>query len=898
VPIGARVAAAWAPAYPRHRMTPTDERAQSGGEGVADAMPEDPALFARIKSVFLEAVDLPEDERAAFLARVGAADPRVRQEVESLLQSDQAAGAFCETPAATLLGAEPTFTDVASPQLHPGARLGAYEIQEFIAAGGMGEVYRARHTVLTREVAIKIVSGNISDDAARRRLLREARHAAILTHPNICAIYEVGDSDAGPFVVMQYIPGRNLSALLRERLPTVQEALSYAAQIADALEHAHRQGVMHRDLKSSNVVVAAADSRAVVLDFGLARRIPTDMSQSHDSTLTARDALAGTLSYMAPEVLLGRGADRRSDIWSLGVVLYELVTGTLPFRGQTQYETSSAILGNSPQSIPGRVPLSLRLVIERCLMKDPDRRYQTADDVKSALASIQRRRAWPLIGRLLVSTRRRTLYVLGGFAIATTVAVYAGPRLHERVAMARPHFSTLALLPLQNATGQPDADYYADGMTDDIIARLGALGNVRIISKISAARARRTERTLQAIGQQLGTDALVEGSLRRASDRVTLDLRLLQPSTGAVLWSDRYERPTSEVLALEADAVKALAVAIRLNIRTDVRERLATIRAVSPPVYEEYLKGRFEWNSRTPKSLERAVDHFTRAIELDPTYAPAHAALADCYNQLGTVMVGSGSPREFRPRAAAEAIKALQLDPGSAEAHAALGYVRHYDWQWDEAEKEFRRAVELNPSYALARIWYANLLMSRQRMDDALHQVSIARDLDPFSLIVNTNVGWVLTFAGRPGEAVKQLAGTLELDSTYVQARWRLAGALMRTNRFDEAVAQAQRVVIESHRSAPALALLADTYASAGDEANARSLFRELRARSRNEYVPPWSIGGVFLSLGARDSAMYFLEKAFAERSNAIAYLLANPEFEPLRDDPRYRAIVVRAGLR
>jgi Tfp pilus assembly protein PilF len=371
----------------------------------------------------------------------------------------------------------------------------------------------------------------------------------------------------------------------------------------------------------------------------------------------------------------------------------------------------------------------------------------------------------------------------------------------------------------------------------------------------------------------------------------------VQPRTGAVLWSDRYERPASDVLALEADVVKALAVVIRLNIRSDARDRLATIRAVSPPVYEEYLKGRYEWNSRTPKSLERAIDHFARAIELDPTYAPAHAALADCYNQLGTVMVGSGSPREFRPRAAAEAIKALQLDPRSAEAHAALGYVRHYDWQWDEAEKEFRRAVELNPNYALVRIWYANLLMSRRRMDEAMHEVMVARDLDPFSLIVNTNVGWVLNFAGHPAEAAEQLARTLELDSEYVQARWRLADALLRTKRFDEAVAEGQRVVIESHRSAPALALLANLYAEAGDEANARSLFRELRERSRKEYVPPWSIGAVFLSLGARDSAIYWLEKAFGERSNAIAYLLANPEYEPLHDDPRYRAMLVRAGL-
>jgi TolB-like protein/Tfp pilus assembly protein PilF len=547
----------------------------------------------------------------------------------------------------------------------------------------------------------------------------------------------------------------------------------------------------------------------------------------------------------------------------------------------------------------GRIPLLLRLVIERCLMKDPDRRYQSADDAKAMLEAIRRRRAWPLVGPLLVSARRRTLYVLSSGAVGIAAVAYAGPRLYRRFAQASAiHVSTLAVLPLENATGRSDADYYADGMTGDFIAQLGTVGDVRIISKLSAARAARSETTIQGIAKKLGADVLIQGSLRRATDRVAVDLRLVQPATGAVLWSDHYERPAGDVLALEADVVRTLAAVIRLNIRPESREQLATVRAVSPEVYEEYLKGRYEWNSRTSSSLQRAIDHFARAIALDPSYAPAHAALADCFNQLGTVMVGSGSPTEFRPRAAAEAIKALQLDPRSAEAHAALGYIRHYDWQWDEAEKEFRRAIELNPSYALVRIWYANLLMSRQRMDSALHQVMVARDLDPFSLIVNTNVGWVLDFSGRPAEAAQELSRTLELDSEYVQARWRLASALVRIGRSDQAIAEARRVVAESHGSSPALALLANVYADVGADSSARSLLSELETRSRGSYVSPWSIGGVFLSLGARDSAVYWLEKAFDERSNVIAYLRVEPAFAPLRDDPRYRAMVARAGLR
>jgi TolB-like protein/Tfp pilus assembly protein PilF/predicted Ser/Thr protein kinase len=860
-------------------------------------MSGDADLWGRVKSVFLDALDLPDDERAAFVASACADDPRIRLEVESLLTSDRAAASFGETPAASLLGGGDAI-DLVPPRLAPGTRLGAYEIESFIAAGGMGEVYRARHTVLGREVAIKIVGAHKADDGAQRRLLREARHAAILTHPNICTVYEVGESEWGPFIVMRYVRGRPLGALVRQCLPELKESLSYAIQIAEALEYAHRQGIVHRDLKTSNVVVTA-EHQAVVLDFGLAKRLPTDATQSRDPTITARDALAGTLSYMAPEVLLGRTADVRSDVWALGVVLYELVTGNLPFRGQTHYETSSAILGDSPRPIGRRVPLALRLVIERCLLKDPDRRYQRVADVGAALEAIRRRRAWPLVGRLLVSTRGRTVYMVAGCAVGLAGMVYVGPRLYRRFAGSAHHrVSTLALLPLENATGSADATYYAEGITDDIIAQIGTVGDVRIISRVSAARVTREMTTVREIGEKLGADALVQGALRRASDRIAVDLRLVQPASGAVLWSDRFERPATDVLALEADVVRALALAIRLNIRPDAQERLATIRAVSPPVYEEYLKGRYEWNSRTPRSLERAVDHFARAIQLDPTYAPAHAALADCYNQLGTVMVGTGSPTEFRPRAESEAIKALQLDPGSAEAHAALGYVRHYDWQWAEAEKEFRRAIELNPSYALARIWYANLLMSRLRMPEALRQVMLARDLDPFSLIVNTNVGWVLNNAGRHAEAAQQLARTLELDSQYVQARWRLADALTHIKRYDQAIVESQRVVGESHRALPGVGLLAIAYARAGADSSARSLLREMLDRSRAEYLPPWSVADVLLSLGLRDSALHWLEKAFDERSNAMAYLLVEPDFAPLHDDPRYRAMVVRAGLR
>ncbi|MEO8910167.1 MAG: protein kinase [Gemmatimonadaceae bacterium] len=855
--------------------------------------------WTRVKALFLEALAYPDSERSAYVALASGGDADLRKEVDSLLASEKEAASFCESPAAGLLGTALLPEHETAARLAPGTRLGAYEISEFIAAGGMGAVYRARHTVLGREVAIKTIAQGLADDAARRRLIREAQHASILTHPNICAIHDVGETDGVPFIVMTYVDGRTLREIVGESVLSIQDALEYGAQIAGALVHAHERGIIHRDLKSSNVVIDQK-GKAIVLDFGLARRLPDDAGvQSREPTLTRPDALAGTLSHMAPEVLRGDRADTRSDIWALGVLLYELVMGELPFTGRTPFETSSAILDEPPKPMSPRVPLALRLVIERCLIKDPAGRYQRAQLVADALDAIKQRRAWQVVGRLLFSARRRTLYAAAAAALLLPVLVVAGDRLRtEFSATFAKRISTLALLPLQNATGDPGSDYYAEGITDALISQLGAASDVRVLSRGSSTRAARTAKTVTDIGAQLGADVIVRGALRRSSEQITIDVRLVQPSDGRVLWSETYERNAREVLALEADIVRGLAGAIQLTLKPAARERLATIRAVSPDVYEAYLKGRYEWNKRTPKSLQLAIEHFTRAVDLDPTYAPAHAGLADCFNLLGTVMVGTGSPREYRPRAAAEAIKALQIDPYSAEAHAALGYVWHYGWRWADAEKEFRRAIELNPSYSLVRIWYANLLMSQLRMKEAVEQVSIARDLDPFSLIVNTNVAWVLDAAGRHEDAIAQLTKTLTLDSTYVQARWRLAGALTSAGRFTEALDEGNRLVTLSDSSPPALAHLAIIDARAGRRREALALLDDLLIRSRRQYVPPALIALAFNALGDADNTLTWLEKAFAEHSNAIAYLAVDYQNAPLQRDPRFQALLARAGLK
>ena len=874
-------------------------RMADGGLGRQDQTgSDDLQRWASVKAVFLESLDYPEDGRSAFVERACAGDPRLRAEVESLLASDEAAASFCETPAAALFASDDGPREDSASRLPDGTRLGAYEITGFIAAGGMGEVYRARHAILGREVAIKIVGGVRRDEAAGRRLLREARHAASLAHPNISTIHEVGEASGAPFIVMELVEGRSLREVLQAGILSLQDALAYGLQITDALEHAHQHGIIHRDLKSSNVVIDGT-GRAIVLDFGLARRLPRRIDDHlPEPTLTSPGLMAGTLSHMAPEVLRGTSADVRSDVWALGVLLYELATGQLPFTGRTTFETTSAILGSPPRFARGRVPLALRLVIERCLIKDPDGRYQSARAVYDAVDAIRRKRAWPVVGRLLIRARRRTLYATTAAGLLVLSSVMGIDRLRAALpGDSAARISTLAILPLTDATGDRNAAVYAEGLTEALTSTLGQASNIRVLSRASTSRVVRTASTSAEIGTRLGADVLVEGTVRRADGHVAIDVRLVRPTDGHELWSHHYERGLRDVLALEADVVRGLADATRMTLMPAARERLAVVRAVDPAVYEEYLKGRYEWNHRTERSLQLAMAHFARAVELDPTYAPAHAALADCLNQLGTVMLGGGAPSTYRPRAEAEAISALQIDPSSAEAHAALGYAWHYEWRWADAEREFRRALALNPSYALAHIWYANLLMSRRRMPEAVAQVLAARGLDPFSLIVNTNVGWVLDMAGRHDDAIVQLTHTLALDSSYAQAHWRLADALMSAGRRTEALRQSERLVALSDSSLPALALLAKLNARAGRRDTARALLAVVLARGRTQYVPSASIAHVYAALGDVPNALAWLEKAFREQSNSIAYLAADPFDASLREDPRFVTLLVRAGL-
>jgi tetratricopeptide (TPR) repeat protein len=433
-------------------------------------------------------------------------------------------------------------------------------------------------------------------------------------------------------------------------------------------------------------------------------------------------------------------------------------------------------------------------------------------------------------------------------------------------------------------------------MTEALIQRLGIINSIHVLSGTSTARYS-ADAPLAALRRELKADMAVRGTVDTPAGRIRLMLTIVDTATGQAIWQRTFERNANEVLALENDAVRGIAEGMGVKVAPGRENMLRVARAVDPVVYENYLKGRYYWNKRTDGSLEQAAAFYRSAIDLDPSYAAAHAALADCYNQLGTVMVGKASPADMRPRARAEAVAAIQADESLGEAHATLGYISHYDWEWTTAEREFKRAIELNPNLALAHVWYANYLASTRRLSEAVAEVQRAEQLDPFSLVVVTNVGWTLSYAGRPDEAIAAYRRALALDPNYIQARWRLGGELATIGRFDEAIAETRKVLELTRRSPSSMALLAQVYARAGRRSEAVSTLAELLELSRSQYVSPVAIYGTYFTLGDPDKGFEWLDRAIAEGSNGVAYVTVDGFMDSVRTDPRYRRVLERIGL-
>lgn len=801
--------------------------------------------------------------------------------------------------------------------LRPGARLGPYEVLGLIGAGGMGEVYRAWDSRLERDVALKVLPAEaLGDETARARLVREARLASQLNHPHICTIHDVGETDASPqagsepgaaYIAMELVEGQPLSARVAEGPLPIDQVLQYGRQLADALTHAHRRGVVHRDLKSANVMVTP-EGHVKVLDFGLAKRLTgEDLAETTGSrqSLTATGVVAGTLAYMAPEQLLGRLADARSDIWALGVVLYEMAAGRRPFQGQTGFELTSAILKEPLPPLPPAVPATLQVVVGRCMAKEPGERYQGGSEVKAALEAVAsggEAARWPT-WRAVAWSRRR---LLGGATAALALVIIAAMLVGLDVGGVRSRFIggaagprhaiRLAVLPFANLSGDPEQEPLADGITEQTIAQLGSLHpeTLSVIGRTSVMRYKKGDRPIDQIGQELRVDYILEGSAQREANRVRITARLIRVNDQTQVWARPYEHELSGIMMVQSDLAKSVAEALALTLLPAEKDRLASARTVNPEAYEAYVKGSSLWKTLKPADLDAAQRHFEQALVKDPSYAPAYAGLSWVWGARG-FPVRAAPVSETGPKAKAAALQALALDGNSSEAHEALAAVRTWaDWDWAGAEPEWRRALELNPSAANAHAYYSHFLAQQGRPGEAIQHIERALELDPFNALYHAMHSVVLQYARRFDDALAAARKALSIQPDLGIAFSQFQYVYMSKGMRDEQLAdQKLRIARDPERHAA----FKRGFAEGGYEGAQRALADVYAARyEKGTYNQAEGVALRYLDAGDKDRAIDWLYKSYADHDPQVTYI-GRPHYDPLRSDPRFQALLRRIGL-
>jgi eukaryotic-like serine/threonine-protein kinase len=867
----------------------------------------------KIFNLFQAAVEVDEDERAAFLDRECKGDEELRREVEVLLACDQKAQSFIESPA--IEEAPELIADGEGSSNVTMDAVGPFEIVKKLGSGGMGEVYLARDSRLGRNVALKLLDRNlIGDSDSRRRFLREARLASALDHPNICAIHEIGEASGLLFIAMQYVEGETLKHVIGSRPLALDCLASISLQISNALAAAHAQGIIHRDIKSSNIIITPG-GQAKVLDFGLAK----PLQEEDESELTHAGAVMGTPTYMSPEQARGEPADHRSDIFSFGVVMYEMATGVTPFKSRSRAETMNAVI-NQPHdpvaNLNKQAPAELCAVIDKALAKQPDDRYQSVGEMKNELRRLAKivgleryNSSDPLMvphvrpasfGRLSLTrrsiARRWQLAALCLLVFLAAAIIYAMFFRHSS-SLSAGDVKSLVVLPLENLSGDPSQEYFADGMTDALIGDLAKIKGLQVISRTSAMHYKGTTKPLKEIASELKVDAVVEGTVQRSGDRVLIRAQLIQASTDRHLWSESYERDLRDLLAMQSEIAQAIVREIQMTISPAERARLSSNRPINRKAFDDYLQGRFLYfNRHSDENLHTAISFFQSAVNEDPDYAPAYVGLAECYSSLGTEMIGSLSPTQARRQAEEAADKALLIDNEFAEAHVALGYVKHFNWEWSAAEQELKLAIELNPSNAFAHLRYGLLLESRGRSDEAIAEANRAQELDPFSLSISTLRGFILVNSRRYSEAIEQFRRVIAMDQNNYQAHWFLGFTYAASGQLPEAIASSEKAVAIS-RTPGALGFLGMDYALAGRKAEAVKILNELLELKSHRYVTPPALTNIYIGLGDKDQAFFWLEKAYQEKSYYLTWLKVVPVVDPLRSDPRLDDLLRRMGL-
>ena len=786
-----------------------------------------------------------------------------------------------------------------------GSELGRYRVIEKIDAGGMGEVYRARDEHLARDVAIKVLPpGTLIDKSARKRFHKEALILSQLNHPNIATIHDFDTQQGVDFLVMEYISGITLSEKVAGRPLPEKEVLHLGVQLAEGLAAAHDHGVVHRDLKPGNLRVTS-DGRLKILDFGLAKLRPPVTASAATESLSETRAMAGTLPYMAPEQLLGEEVDTRTDIHAAGSVLYEMATGERPFAEVESSQLIGAILRRPPVPptvLNPRVSPELERIIGKGLEKEPENRYQSAKELAIDLRRLQTGVLSGLQPAARHSRWRSAKSVwlgLGILAAAIVVLIAFNVGNWRKLALDRTGaraIESLAVLPVKNFSGDPGQEFFADGMTDALIAGLAQIKAVRVISRTSIMHYKGTSETLPQIARELGVDGIVEASVMRSGSRVRITAQLIDAREDRHLWARNYERDMTDVLTLQSDLVQAIAGEIRVQLTPQENERLKAARRVNPEAYEAYLKGRFYWNKRTGQDITKGIEYFQHAIEIDPDYALAYVGLANSYVLLPDF--GDARPREVIPKARAAAAKAIEIDDVLAEAHTPLAFISaYYDYDRAGAEREFKRAIELNPGDATAHHWYALWLLFLGRRDEATAEIERARSLDPLSLAINTSVGTVLLYSRHYDSAIEQYRKTLEMDPNFAQAHDYLGNAYLQNGMYEQAIAEFQEAVDLSGGQVRCVAGLGRAYAAAGKREQARKMLEQLKKRAQRSYVSRYELALIYTGLGEKEQAFAWLEQAYEEHDRRLVELEAGPQVDPLRSDQRFQDLLRRMNF-
>jgi eukaryotic-like serine/threonine-protein kinase len=785
-----------------------------------------------------------------------------------------------------------------------GQRISHYVIEQKLGEGGMGVVYRARDEKLQRDVALKFLETlPTGSSAGHERALQEARAISALNHPNICTVYEVGEVDGRPFIAMEFVEGRPLSLEIPSTGLSLSQVERYGMQLADALAHAHTRGVIHRDLKASNVMITPS-GLLKVLDFGISSRFEPgrtgDGTTVLDQSWESQHTFTGTLPYIAPEILKGQEADVRSDIWSLGVLLYEMAAGHRPFRGATAFEVSAAILRERAAAISPALPPVLNGVIEKTLDKDPGQRYQSAGEVKAALeaASTASRthdyateKVKPPEPSKIFSGRNIAVFC---FLAAVTVGLIfwlngRGSKTKRPLPLPGA-IQSIAVLPLENLSGDPQQDYFADGMTDALITELSQIRKLRVISRTSVMQYKHTQKSLDQIAQELNVDAIVEGSVLRDGDRVRISAKLFQTSIEGALWAENFERNFTDILALQSDVATAIARGIQVELSAAEQSQLARSRSVVPEAYEAYLRGKNELDKRTPTGFQSAADYFQKAIGLDGTFAAAYAGLADTYILMATNR--STPDLTLVPKAKSAAEKALQLDDRLAQAHTSLAAIRFWSLESRDVEAEYQRAIALDPSYAQGIHWYALYLAAIGRKEDSIREIRVAQEIDPRSMIINANVGFVYYLAGEYDRAEEAEKNAIQMDPSFVPAHNYLGQIYVEKKQYKEAVDEFRTALALSPGDYEPQIGLANAYANEGKKAEALAILKELQGPQEGAGLSAYDFALAYAGMRDANKTLEWLEKAYAERNGKMVNLAVHPQFAFLRSDPRFQDLL------